>query len=92
MEPNLVAVYGSRGDAELLQDRLIAFGIPATGIRLSSAIENTAVEHAGDHDFAQAPPVKRECLLPSLIARAIGLAESTCLAGRQQAFRLLLET
>ena len=38
---NLVAVYSSRADAERVQDRLIAFGIPATGIRLSSASADT---------------------------------------------------
>ena len=46
MEHNLVAVYGSRGDAERVRDRLIAFGIPATDIRLSSAIENAAAAAA----------------------------------------------
>src|SRR5690348_15897023 len=35
---NLVAVYGSRHDAERVRDRLISFGIPATDVRLSSAV------------------------------------------------------
>jgi stress response protein YsnF len=40
---NLVAVYSSHEDAEQVRDRLIAFGIPATDIRLSSAsAENSA--------------------------------------------------
>jgi hypothetical protein len=43
---NLVAVYGSRGDAEQARDRLIAFGIPAIDIRLSSALENASAAAA----------------------------------------------
>jgi stress response protein YsnF len=51
---NLVAVYGSRGVAERVRDRLIAFGIPATDIRLSSAPENAgsgpAITDAAPHE------------------------------------------
>jgi stress response protein YsnF len=39
---NLVAVYGSREEAERVRDRLIAFGIPAPDIRLSSAIADAS--------------------------------------------------
>ncbi|MGC1889037.1 MAG: YsnF/AvaK domain-containing protein [Stellaceae bacterium] len=54
---NLVAVYSSRADAERVQDRLIAFGIPATGIRLSSASADTGAAaitespHERHHSF-----------------------------------------
>ena len=54
---NLVAVYGSRADAERVQDRLIAFGIPATDIRLSSASADTGAAaiserpHERHHSF-----------------------------------------
>src|SRR6201987_4848301 len=37
---NLVAVYNLREDAERVRDRLIALGIPATDIRLSSASDD----------------------------------------------------
>jgi stress response protein YsnF len=43
---NLVAVYNLRDDAERVRDRLIAFGIPATDIRLSSAVENAGAAAA----------------------------------------------
>jgi hypothetical protein len=39
---NLVAVYNSREDAERVRNRLIAFGIPAPDIRLSSAIADAS--------------------------------------------------
>jgi uncharacterized protein DUF2382 len=39
---NLVAVYNSRADAERARDRLLAFGIPATDIRLSSALADAS--------------------------------------------------
>src|SRR3954462_14192268 len=39
---NLVAVYNLREDAERVRNRLVAFGIPATDIRLSSASENAS--------------------------------------------------
>jgi hypothetical protein len=54
---NLVAVYNSREDAERVRDRLIALGIPAAEIRLSSASENagaaslTEVPHERQHGF-----------------------------------------
>jgi hypothetical protein len=54
---NLVAVYNSRADAERVQDRLIAFGIPATDIRLSSASADTGAAaiserpHERHHSF-----------------------------------------
>ena len=56
---NLVAVYGSRRDAEQVRDRLIAFGIPATDIRLSStdadasagAALTATVPHERHHSF-----------------------------------------
>jgi hypothetical protein len=41
---NLIAVYNSREDAERVRDRLIAFGIPAPDIRLSSAIADASTE------------------------------------------------
>jgi len=52
-----VAVYNSRADAERVQDRLIAFGIPATDIRLSSASAHTGAAavserpHERHHSF-----------------------------------------
>jgi stress response protein YsnF len=54
---NLVAVYNVREDAERVRDRLIALGIPATDIRLSSAPEGasttarTDVPHERHHSF-----------------------------------------
>src|SRR5690242_21287029 len=54
---NLVAVYNLREDTERVRDRLIALGIPATEIRLSSASENagaaslTEVPHERHHGF-----------------------------------------
>jgi stress response protein YsnF len=57
MNHNLVAVYNLREDAERVRDRLIALGIPATEIRLSSASENggaaslTEVPHERHHGF-----------------------------------------
>lgn len=39
---NLVAVYNLREDAERVRDRLIALGIPATDIRLSSASDGAS--------------------------------------------------
>jgi len=54
---NLVAVYDLREDAERVRDRLIASGIPATDIRLSSADDVSAaavtqtVPHERGHSF-----------------------------------------
>ena len=39
---NLVAVYNLREDAERVRDRLIASGIPATDIRLSSVSDDSS--------------------------------------------------
>ena len=50
---NLVAVYGSREDAERVRDRLINFGIPAGDIRLSSAgVEVNSIGSTGAHTDA----------------------------------------
>ena len=50
---NLVAVYNSRADAERARDRLLAFGIPATDIRLSSALADASAGAAHtDTDLA----------------------------------------
>src|SRR5437764_2650539 len=55
---NLVAVYNLREDAEHVRDRLIALGIPATDIRLSSAtgdasaaVVTQTVPHERRHSF-----------------------------------------
>jgi hypothetical protein len=53
---NLVAVYVSRPDAERVQDRLIAFGIPASDIRLSSAsVASGAVGAVSERSLAREP-------------------------------------
>ena len=55
---NLVAVYNLREDAERVRDRLIASGIPATDIRLSSVSDDASaaavtqtVPHERGHSF-----------------------------------------
>jgi stress response protein YsnF len=53
---NLVAVYVSRPDAERVQDRLIAFGVPASDIRLSSAsVASGAVGAVSERSLAREP-------------------------------------